>query len=355
MANNKNIRRGGRRNYAALFFAVFFITLAVMLAVVAGVWAIVKHAGSSVGKDPVDTGTGPSSEITETDVPATESTPVTETEAPKAAETEPVPVYTGATVSVSMTEEELQTGSLILCNPDHEYNRPDERRLPTIYSQKTRNYKVSSSETCLDGDCISAVNALMADFNAATGKNDVLINNAYRTYDEQMNIYSAYVNRYGIGAAEGNVALGGCSDHNTGYGFDFNVYTADGVTETLASDSAYNWILNNCYKYGIVRRYSTPKTSVTKLYEEWHFRYVGVPHAYYMRKYDYCLEEYIAELMNYPSDGSHLLFSDDAGNSWEIFAAPVNNSGSCVFDVPEGAEYTVSGTNTGYAVVTIKR
>ncbi len=355
MAETANKRRGKRRSYVKLYFTVFFITLAILMLMILGFWAIFRSAGSSAGDDGMDTPSVSESEsavIPESEAPVTEApaTEPEETDGPSAPAE-----YTGEKESVTIGEEELQTGSLVLCNPDHAYSRPDERALPTIYSRKTRNYKVSSSETCLDGSCIEAINSLMADFNAATGKNDVLINNAYRTYDEQMAIYSAYVNRYGIGAAEQNVAVGGCSDHNTGYGFDFNVYTADGVTETLASDTAYNWILNNCYKYGIVRRYSTPKNQITKLYEEWHFRYVGVPHAYYMRKYDFCLEEYIEELKKYPADGTHLLFSDDAGNSWEIFSIAVSNSGSCTFEVPKGAEYTVSGTNVGYAVVTVRR
>ena len=40
---------------------------------------------------------------------------------------------------------------------------------------------------------------------------------------------------------------------------------------------------------------SNLKKEITKIeYEYWHYRYVGVPHAYYIMKNNLCLEEYLA-------------------------------------------------------------
>ena len=359
-------KRRTRRNYLGLFIAVFFITIILVCAVVGGVYMVMQHNADTAKTDDGKETAG-EIESYEADIPAEsdetadtagESDESEATDEPDETDDDEEAGNTGRDpdknyITVEISEEELQTGSLILANPDHEYTRPDEGKLPTIYEKKTRNYKVSSSATALDGECIDAINDMMADFVEATGRKDVIVRDGYRSYDDQMDIYSAYVNSYGIAAAEGNVAVGGCSDHNTALGFDLAVYTDDGATEKLSYDTTYNYLINNCYKYGIVRRYSTPKNSITKLYEEWHFRYVGVPHAYYMRKCDYCLEEYLDALREYPCDGEHLTFSDDEGHSWEIFSVPVTNDGKCSFEIADDAEYTVSGTNCGFAVVTV--
>ena len=56
----------------------------------------------------------------------------------------------------------------------------------------------------------------------------------------------------------------------------------------------FEWINKNCYKYGFVVRYTEEKQRLTKIQDEpWHFRYVGIPHAYYMTTNNLCLEEYI--------------------------------------------------------------
>lgn len=56
----------------------------------------------------------------------------------------------------------------------------------------------------------------------------------------------------------------------------------------------YKWFAENGYKYGYVVRFPEDKTQQTGLdYRPWHFRYVGIPHAYYMTQNNLCLEEYV--------------------------------------------------------------
>ena len=61
------------------------------------------------------------------------------------------------------------------------------------------------------------------------------------------------------------------------------------------SDTAqYLWILENCWDYGFVLRYTDEKQDITGFMgEEWHVRYVGVEHSKNMQLLDMCLEEYI--------------------------------------------------------------
>lgn len=339
-----------RRNYLGLFITVFVLTIVLVLAVVFGVSALIKHIGQDQGyietEETEDNTLPADSEEPSKDASGTTAAPAPETDA--ATET------AADMITVKVTEEDAVRGNLILVNSTHEYGFADVSDLSTIYERKSYDYKVASSEIKLRVECIDKLNEMMSDFRDAKGLNDINVTVGYRDYETQMSIYSSYVDRYGISAAEGNVAKGGYSDHNTGLGFDLSVYTSDGVTQTLDYMTAYSWITDNCYKYGFVRRFDSAKSDITGvLGDEWHFRYVGEAHAYYMFKYSLCLEEYIEELKKYPADGEHLVFSDDGGSKWEIFYVALPNSGEASFELPEDAVYTLSGDNDGGVIVTV--
>lgn len=85
------------------------------------------------------------------------------------------------------------------------------------------------------------------------------------------------------------VARPGYSEHNTGLAVDFN-----GVSDNFKETEEYKWLLENSYKYGFVLRYPEEKKNLTGIvYEPWHFRYVGVDVATYMKEHDICFEEYV--------------------------------------------------------------
>ena len=53
----------------------------------------------------------------------------------------------------------------------------------------------------------------------------------------------------------------------------------------------------NSNDYGFILRYPTNKKEITKVnYEPWHYRYVGIENAKFMKEKDFCLEEYIEYL-----------------------------------------------------------
>ena len=106
----------------------------------------------------------------------------------------------------------------------------------------------------------------------------------------------------------------------------------------------YAWLEDNAWKYGFIKRYKGYKEELTGIAEEpWHFRYVGVPHAYLMDKYDLCLEEYLILFTQrlYTYDGNHLT-ADCLGKSYEMYYC----EGTDIY-VPTGSSYTVSGNGTG--------
>ena len=64
-------------------------------------------------------------------------------------------------------------------------------------------------------------------------------------------------------------------------------------------DGDYAWLTENAWRYGFILRYPPEKADVTGIgYESWHFRYVGIPHAWYMQENNLCLEEYLDLLLS---------------------------------------------------------
>jgi len=58
--------------------------------------------------------------------------------------------------------------------------------------------------------------------------------------------------------------------------------------------------MEHCYEYGFILRYPTDKKDITKInYEPWHYRYVGIKDAMFIKEKEFCLEEYIEFLKEY--------------------------------------------------------
>ena len=90
------------------------------------------------------------------------------------------------------------------------------------------------------------------------------------------------------------VAPPGTSEHQLGLGVDIN---ADGIHST--GDQVYQWMEQNSYKYGFIRRYPPEKTEITGVINEpWHFRYVGTDVAAQIHDRGVALEEYLDNVHN---------------------------------------------------------
>ena len=56
------------------------------------------------------------------------------------------------------------------------------------------------------------------------------------------------------------------------------------------------WLVEHAQDYGFVMRYGENKTDITGIqYEPWHYRYVGVEAANYMKDNELSLEEFYIE------------------------------------------------------------
>lgn len=126
----------------------------------------------------------------------------------------------------------------------------------------------------------------------------LFVREGYRTTEEQQKIMDEKINEYekqGYSAkeakkrAEKYVAIPDTSEHQLGLSVDIN---AD--TDKCSSEKVYQWLDENAYKYGFVKRYPEDKTDITGISNEpWHYRYVGTTVAKIMKEENLCLEEYL--------------------------------------------------------------
>lgn len=263
-------------------------------------------------------------------------------------------------ITQKYTEKELHEGDLILVREDVPYFFPEDTDLKDLYSGRkkyddgSRAFQISSTDIELDSFVLSKLNEMTEAFYEKTGEGGLLVKSAYRSYESQKELFDYRVERDGLEEALRYVAKPGESEHHTAMAFDMSVYK-DGVNTYIQDEENYIWIYENAHKYGFVLRYPENKADITGIaYEAWHFRYVGVPHAYYMSKEGLVLEEYLELLKNeHPYDGIHLNINCDDGNEYEIYYVPAKADGSADIILPAGYEYTVSGNNTDGFIVTV--
>lgn len=97
---------------------------------------------------------------------------------------------------------------------------------------------------------------------------------AYRSFDEQKALKSAYSVTYGAGTANQFSAEQGYSEHQLGTALDMITTGQGGQLSGFEKTSAYQWLLSNAYQYGFILSY--PASNTYYIFEPWHWRYVGV-------------------------------------------------------------------------------
>lgn len=123
----------------------------------------------------------------------------------------------------------------------------------------------------------------------------LIINSAYRSYDEQQEISDTYKNLYGDAYVEKYVLKPGFSEHQTGLSFDIGSTTAN----VFASSKEYKWIVDNCYKYGFIYRFKPDFEDITGIrHEAWHYRYVGKDIAKYIHTHNITFDEYYIKFID---------------------------------------------------------
>ena len=253
---------------------------------------------------------------------------------------------------ITYSSSKVNLGELVLVNLSHKYEITtgvtDE--LVKIYDYRTANtpdgssyYQLANAQYLkLNATAMESFHQMVKDFVAAYGDNSLMVTSAYRTLEDQ----------------EGKTTPPGYSEAHTGYVLALSIYKNQTNTALTPADPIFSWIYDNAYKYGFVTRYPEGKESVTGVanYVEC-LRYVGKLNAYIMQENNFCLEEYIEHLKKYTFDGEHFEVTDESGAKYELYFVPTASGDITSLPVPADSTlnpYTVSGTNSGGFVVTVK-
>lgn len=246
-------------------------------------------------------------------------------------------------------------GDLILVNNDHQYFQTGEEDLVNINELNNEKgydfcYAIEDDYTIIR-QAYEPMMKMVSDYYNKYQDDTLTIYGSFRTTEFQQSLYDDDLAQTGEEEST-RVAKAGYSEHETGLAFDFS----ETVNYDYNGEGTQAWINQNCYKYGFIVRYNADKVALTQIQEEpWHFRYVGIPHAYYMTKNNLCLEEYTDLIrQSYPYEGSHLEFTDENGSSYEVyFVASDDAAETTSVPVPSGLKYDISGNNIDGFVVTV--
>ena len=274
-------------------------------------------------------------------------------------------------VQVYKDSEDVRVGNLLLVNDSFKYVYPssednivnvydykhssanDAKTKITVGSAQYATYSLGNLATSimLDASVLEAFNQMMLDYCATLDLTSLDAD------DNASNLNIAW------GYSNADEIVSDVTDLGKTF-YDHSLATA--ITLQRTSDSAkvsesilkrdYQWIYDNCYKYGFIIRYPDASKDKTGLdgSERVHLRYVGYEHAYYMSKNALCLEEYLELIRTQHAGAEHLTFTADDGKAYEVYyVASVGNP--TAIDVPKDSTYSISGDNMNGFIVTITK
>ena len=254
--------------------------------------------------------------------------------------------------TVYYSSEELYQGLLLRVGEDTPL--PENRT-----AQQSRNvrkfvglYIPAAEQVCLSEETIYALcelvqeNALLTtwiiDGMRAPMEQSALQKAAFEQYQATLPVAQA------LALAMRDIPDSGKSEHQLSTAFDLQLGgTFDwSQDDPMARTADGRWMLENAWRYGVIRRYPPDKKAITGIENEaLHCRYVGKAHAAVMRTASWCLEEYLDALHRYHT----LKLVTPQGGIYWILCTPMQEKGAA-FELPEGMAAAPSADNMGYAV-----
>ena len=257
-------------------------------------------------------------------------------------ETTTVPQFTTEMHSA----RDIHRGDLILVNELHEYSfESEDSELLTLYDHIAKDYyNVSDYVIKLDSQVIDQLNSLMEAFYSETGCDYLWVIGGYRTLEEQNDRYNNGQSRF----------QGGYSDYHTGRSFDLGIFPKDGTSSGYYTPTGdYAWFDEHAAEYGFIVRFPDGKDGTTgESARTQTYRYVGVPHAVYIKQNGLCLEEYISEVKTHSYDDPIEVTVD--GKVYSVYYVAGSESRDTEVTVPANKTYTVSGNNSDGFIVTVE-
>ena len=251
-------------------------------------------------------------------------------------------------VTIRLSASDISRGCLLLINNDHYYDITADNDLIEVSGMNTASYKVANEDILLDASVIGALNDMMDAFYDETGRDSTTIISGFRDYSRQQAILDDYIKLTGPVEALKWAAPPGHSEHHAGLAIDLGIFSG-GTIRTFTGTGINAWFRNNSYRFGFILRFPKEKTGITGTADEpWHFRFVDNPHAYFIFKNGWCLEEYIEFIMGYSYEEPYSAVFN--GKTYEIYYTPETE-----LRIPFDCEFDYSGNNIEGFIVTIRR
>lgn len=252
-------------------------------------------------------------------VPMDPSEQTGETETTEA--TKPAPMGTKAQ---RMTYMEMAIGDLVLVNDTYGFPQ-GMAGVTTLHDKASPLYRVDGINLGVQSHVVEPLNKWISEFSAETGNREVLVTRGSGTEDA------------------------GIPEFHTGLAVELDTYH---IETTMDGDEVYQQLAENAWKYGFVRRWPAEDLEESELTvpggNQWHFRYVGIPHSVVMAEKELYLEEYLEYLRKYTFENGPLK-TEYEGVKYEIYFCE-----GLEITVPVNREYTVSGNNVDGFIVTVQ-
>lgn len=344
---NQN-KRKKKANKDGILTLIFLVLIAIVIIVL--VILLVKAINNS--RDPQPTGTGATLPIATTvdtsgTTPiSTTATDVTTTPTESTTSTTQDPLTPAGFAYAKVNTNTTGIGPLVIVNEKHPYDPTlSDKTLISLYNQegfktiyRLRNAHVSLQSSIIE-DFVGMIKVMNFRFSSKLGPKDY------------------YLIKYAAAPNDPWLAKDYENENMTGYSFDLRVLLGDleSSNERDLEDDEIAWIKTYGADYGFVLRYDEGKETVTgNEFEPDHIRYVGVPHALYMKDNDLSLEEYVDYIRTYTRYDKPLEYKN-GNTTYVIYYFPAGAGYETSVLVPEGLEYTISGDNMGGFIVTAKR
>lgn len=335
---NNGSRRRNRRKYKIRYDRVIAVAL-VLLVLIVLITSCTKGCSDNKDKDEssqsdvIDNMTG------NTQPGATDANGAVVPDATGAQNTPVDNSYTTQNVEYA----EINKGDLVLVNSLHDYKFLEgDVTLATVYETRNNYYGVSDMVLSLDSEVITQLNAMMEAFYTSSGSDALRVIGGYRTLEAQTDKYNSGKSKF----------QGGFTDYHTARTFDLGIFPKGESSNYYKPEGTYAWINDNAANYGFVVRFPEGKETLTgEDSRAYTFRYVGVPHAVYMKQNNLCLEEYIELIKTHTNTNPLRVTNGTAQYDVYYIAANVNNTTGV--PVPSTLPYTISGNNTDGFIVTV--
>ena len=239
--------------------------------------------------------------------------------------------------TITLHPTDIHKGPLILINSDYPYYENPHLRI------------IEDHQILLEKTTMNLYNQII---NDPYLKKNIMPTSGYRTAIQQTQIYNDSLKENCLDFTQRFVALPQHSEHQSGLAIDLSLSheDIDLITPHFVDHSACEYFKNRALEYGFIQRYTKEKQFITNIDDEpWHFRYIGIPHSFYMFENNLCLEEYIDHLKQYSIyQPLHYCYQN---RLFTIFYVPVAQE-SVHLSLTDQAIYQISGNNVDGFVVT---